>query len=102
MKDGLGGNVEGCLLDARGHARDGVCRRTTVAHCVEAGSVVARLGGSCAVKLIQSKDIRGSKIRESGRYESVEIRFGGDVGVCKGDTFVCIGLSNVIVSMESY
>lgn len=40
-------------------------------------------------------------MRESGRYKGVEFRFGGDVGVCKRDTFVCIGLSKLIVSMES-
>lgn len=50
LKDGFGGNVEGCLLDASGHARDGVCRGTIITCRVEAGSVVAGLCVSCVVK----------------------------------------------------
>jgi hypothetical protein len=52
--------------------------------------------------LIQSKDVRGGEIRESGRYEGVKVGFGGDVGVCKWDTFVGIGLSRLLISMERH
>lgn len=101
MEGGLGGEVKGRLLDARGHARDGVgvgAGVVVVARGVEAGAVVAGLGGGRVVDAVEDRDVGVGEMREGGGDEGVKGGFGGDVGVGQGDALVCVGLECVSVT----
>lgn len=81
VEGGFGGEVEGRLLDARGHARDEVGVWAGVAEGVEAGAVVAGLGGGRVVDAVEGGNVRPCQVGEGGGDEGVEGGFGGDVGV---------------------